>query len=286
MTELTRRLAVALVVLGVVAAGTVAAVSVAEEDVPERAEVGETVTATITLNQLYESPRYAEWSVAGETRLQNVTWRVTFFDVAGNEIRRVEVDGQFLNQSAVENPAELRVNENSDTPAAEVRVQVTGDVPEIEDYTYPELGQSGEPESFTIVTLTQDRGAGGTSNTIQNPDGGEGWQTVHFTPESQSARDALDSARETIQQAQEEGLDVSEATNNFEQAREAYQEESFELAEELAGDAETIAQDELDGQGGGLPITIIAGAAVVLLVVAAAAVYVYRQRQGPDTKLR
>lgn len=282
----TRRLAVALVVLGVVVAGTAAAVSVAEEDVPERAEVGETVTASITLEELYQNPNYEEWSVAGETELRNVTWTVEFISQTGDEIRQVEVDGQSLNQSAVENAEELSVNAGAETSAAEVQVQVTGDVPEIEEYSYPELGQDGEQESFSIVTLTQDRGAGGTSNTIANPDGGEGWQTVHFTPESQSARDALDSARQTIQEAQAEGLDVSEAESDFGQAREAYQEENFELAQDLAGDAEAIAQDELDNQGGGLPITIIAGAAVVLLVVAAAAVYVYRQNQEPDTKLR
>jgi len=286
MTARTRRLAVVLVVLGVVVAGTAAAVSVAEEDVPERAEVGETVTATITLDELYQNPNYEEWSVAGETELENVTWTVEFVSQTGDEIRQVEVDGQSLNQSAVETPEELSVDAGADTPAAEVQVQVTGDVPEIEEYTYPELGQSGEPESFTVVSLTQDRGAGGTSNTITNPDGGEGWETVHFTAESQSARDALDSARETIQRAQEEGQDVPEAVDDFGDARQAYQQENFELAESLASDAENIAQGELDSQGGGLPVTILAGAAVVLLVVAAVAVYVYRQRQEPDTKLR
>ncbi len=285
-TGQTRRLAVALVVLGVAVAGTAAAVSVAEEDVPESATVGETVTASVTIDELYQNPNYEEWSIAGETELENVTWTVEFISQTGDEIRQVEVDGQSLNRSAVEDPAELTVDAAADTSAAEVQVQVTGDVPPVEAYTYPELGQNGEQESFTIVTLTQDRGAGGTSSTIANPDGGEGWETIHFTSESQSARDALDSARETIQQAREEGLDVAEAESDFGQARQAYRAENFELAEQLAGDAEAIAQDELDSQGGGLPVTIVAGAAVVVLVVAAAAVYVYRQRQEPDTKLR
>ncbi len=109
---------------------------------------------------------------------------------------------------------------------------------------------------------------------------------MHFSTESQSARDALDSARETIQQAQDEGLDVSGAVGDFEQARDLYSDENFDNAAELAGEAEREAQDALDSQGGGLPITIIAGAVVLVLVVAAVAVYVYRQGQEPDTKLR
>ena len=276
----TRRLVAALLVAGLVVAGSAGAVSVSEEDVTDGAQVGETVTVSVTLDELYRNPNYESWSVAGETELENVTWTVEYVDQTGEEIRQVEVDGQYLNESAVENPDQLRVDADADTPAAEVRVQVTGDVPPVEEYTYPERGEDGEPESFLALELTQDRGAGGTANSI------DAWSAVHYTQESREARQALDGAREAIAEARDAGADVSEAEENFGRARTAYREENFELAVDLAADAEESAQSALDARQSGLPTVLVVGAVLVVLALAAVGVYVYRQRQEPDTKLR
>ncbi|PSQ59678.1 hypothetical protein BRD18_02970 [Halobacteriales archaeon SW_7_71_33] len=267
-------------VVGLVVAGSASAVSVSEEDVTDGAQVGETVTVSVTLDELYRNPNYESWSVAGETELENVTWTVEYVDQTGEETRQVEVDGQYLNASAVENPDQLRVDADTDTSAAEVRVQVTGDVPPVEEYTYPGLGEDGEPESFLALGLTQDRGAGGTANSIDS------WSAVHYTQESREARRALDGARETVAEARDAGADVSEAEENFGRARAAYREENFELAVDLATDAEESAQSALDAQQSGLPTVLVVGAVVVVLALAAVGVYVYRQRQEPDTKLR
>lgn len=279
-TTSTRRLVALLAVLGLVTAGVagVGAVSVAEEDVVEQEAVGETVTASVTLEELYRNPNYEEWSVAGETELQNVTWTVEYISQTGTEIRQVEVDGQSVNVSAVENPQQLRVDANADTPAAEVQVQVTGDVPPVEEYTYPPLAENGTGESFLVMQLTQDRGAGGTANTVDS------WEAVHYTDQSREARNALDAARATIREANDAGLDVSDAEDDFASARAAYQEENFDLAVELATDAEDGAQSALDSRG--IPTIVVAAAVVVVLVLAAVGVYLYRQRQEPDTKLR
>lgn len=276
----TRRLVAALLVVGLVVAGSAGAVSVSEEDVTDGAQVGETVTVSVTLDELYRSPNYESWSVAGETELENVTWTVEYVGQTGREVRQVEVDGQYLNASAVESPDQLRVDAGADTSAAEVRVQVTGDVPPVEEYTYPELGEDGEPESFLALELTQDRGAGGTANSIDS------WSTVHYTQESREARQALDGARETVAEARDAGADVSEAEENFARARTAYREENFGLAVDLATDAEESAQSALDARQSGLPTVLVVGAVLVVLMLAAVGVYVYRQRQEPDTKLR
>ena len=276
----TRRLVAALLVVGLIVAGSAGAVSVSEEDVTDGAQVGETVTVSVTLDELYRSPNYESWSVAGETELENVTWTVEYVGQTGREVRQVEVDGQYLNASAVESPDQLRVDASADTSAAEVRVQVTGDVPPVEGYTYPELGEDGEPESFLALELTQDRGAGGTANSIDS------WSTVHYTQESREARQALDGARETVAEARDAGADVSEAEENFARARTAYREENFGLAVDLATDAEESAQSALDARQSGLPTVLVVGAVLVVLVLAAVGVYVYRQRQEPDTKLR
>jgi hypothetical protein len=278
----TRRLVALLVVVGFAVAGSAGAVTVSEQDVTDSEQTGETITVSVTLDELYQNPNYESWSVAGETELENVTWIVEYVSQTGNEIRQVEVDGQYLNESVVENPEQLRVDADADTPAAEVRVRVTGDVPEVETYSYPALGSDGDPESFLALELTQDRGAGGTANTIDS------WRTVHFTQESREARDALDSARDTIEEATDAGADVSDAEQDFERARTAYERGEFDLAVDLATDAEESAQSAIDARQSSLPTTLLVGAAlvVVLVLVAAAVFYFYRQREGPDTKLR
>ncbi|SEO26046.1 hypothetical protein SAMN04487948_101393 [Halogranum amylolyticum] len=118
-------LLVACLVLLTTVAAPAAAVSVAESDVPDEAEVGSQVSATVTLDELYKDPQLEAWTLQGETELTDVTWTVTSYDQTGSKLDQQSADGQ---------------NASVDVAAAddvsEVRVKVTGTVPEVENYSY------------------------------------------------------------------------------------------------------------------------------------------------------
>jgi hypothetical protein len=283
----TRWLVVALVVLGVALAGVAGAVTVANEDVPDDERVGETITVQVGMEDLYQNPVDEQWYVTGETELRNATWTVVFSGPTGETIREVDVDGRFLNRSAVDRPDDLLVDSTRQTSADSVSVRVTGDVPRVEAYTYPELGTNGSAESFLGLSLVRDSGTGAPGEVI------ESWSVVHYTDQSRAARAALDNASATIGAARDAGLDVSGAVDDFTSARSSYQNDNFENAIDLAEDATQSAQAALDAQGGaegdgddGLPVVLIAVAVLAVAALVGVAAYYARQDDGPDTKLR
>ncbi len=213
-TNWSRFSRVALVALLVLAGAAVpaAAVSVSEEQVPDSAQVDSQVTASVRLTELYRNPQLEQWSLAGETALQNVTWTVTYIDQTGAKVGQESFDGQEFDG------AQIAASDGT----SEVRVQVRGTVPDVREYTYDPR------QTFNAMELSQTR-EGGSSTEIDR------WEVHHYTPESQSARQALDEARSAIQGAS--GADTAEAERSFQNAVEAYESGEFGLATNLATEA-------------------------------------------------
>ncbi len=253
--------------LAVAAVGTATAVSVTDEDVPEEKRVGEQYTATITLGELYKNPSYTNWTLRGETELQDVTWTITTEDTdTGKQIDQSSFDGQTFNYSKID-------AEKTDTN--QVTVKVTGTVPEVANYTY------SDKETFVVASLTQVR-EGGATNAI-------GTKTAHhFTSESKSAREALDSAKSDIESAKSSGASVSTAQQSFESAVSAYENGNFENAETLANRASDEAGSAASAKQSAesrnqLIMYGAAGLAVVLVL--GGGIYWYRQQQDDYSRL-
>jgi hypothetical protein len=201
-----------------VAAAPVAAVSVGDASVPDEGEVGTKVEATVTLTELYQNPTLEQWRLEGETDLRDVTWSISYVDQTGATVGREEFDGQAFTSSQIA----------AADGTAEVRVRVTGTVPPVASYSY-------DPEqTFLLASLTQAR-QGGSANSVET------WEAHHFTAASDRARNAIDDARAEIQAANEAGADPGEAENTFGQAVNAYESENFDLAAELANEAQSQA---------------------------------------------
>lgn len=220
------------------------AVSVAGEDVPSEGEVGEQVTATVTLDELYRNPQLESWTLAGSTELTGVTWTITYYDQTGAKVGQDAIDGQNFTSSKIA----------ADDGISEVEVTVTGTVPEIESFSYDPA------QSFTAMSLTQTR-EGGSSNAIGT------WSMHHYTPASNDARAALDDARQAIESAS--GANTEEAEQTFANAVAAYEGAEFELATRLAEEAEEKAKNAkqssqtrqllIYGLGGLLVVGILVG---------------------------
>lgn len=203
---------VALLVLAAVALPATAA-SVGSEEVPEEAEVGSKITATVTLNELYMDPQLEQWTLAGETDLTEVTWTVTYYDQTGSKVDQASYDGANFTGATV----------SAEDGTSEVQVKITGTVPEIEEYSY-------EPsQTFRVMTLQQTR-QGGSSDEI------DAWEAHHYTSDSQSAREAIESAESAISAAS--GADTQDAESLLTSAKDAYDGGNFDNAENLAGNAE------------------------------------------------
>ena len=234
-----------LLVLTLVAAPA-AAVSASDERVPEEAEVGAKVEATVTLDQLYKSPQLEQWTLAGETELTGVTWTVTYYDQTGSKVNQQSFDGQSFSGAQV----------TASEGISEVAVRVTGTVPEVDEYTYRPA------PTFTVVNLTQAR-QGGSSNEVGS------WSARHYTAESQGARDAIAAAQTAIDDAG--GANTAAAEKSLGNAINAYEGENpdFELATTLANEAEQKAanaaqsnqtfQYALYGAGGLVVVGVLAG---------------------------
>ncbi|WP_380679621.1 DUF4398 domain-containing protein [Salinigranum sp. GCM10025319] len=237
-------LLVALLVLCSVAA-PVAAVAVGDATVPEEGEVGSQIEATVTLTELYQNPTLEQWQLEGETDLREVTWSISYVDQTGATVGREEFDGQNFTSSAI----------SASDGTAEVRVRVTGTVPSVASYSYDPR------QTFTTVSLTQAR-EGGNTNAIDT------WETHHYTTQSDRARNALDDAQSSIDAANSAGANPGEAENTFAQAVNAYESENFDLAVELAEEAQSQAESaQQSRQTLRLALYAVGGLVVVGLLV-------------------
>jgi hypothetical protein len=243
-----------LLLVAAAAVGTAAAVTTDATEAPEEAQVGDEVTVSVTLTDLYNESD--NWTLNGTTELNNVTgWEVTKVQPNGNE-NTESFDGQTAFQTSIESA------DNLDS----VRVTITGDVPAVEQYSY-------EPRQ-TFVGADLDRIVGENVNDVEEV-------TIHhYTNESDEARAAIEEAEEAVNAS-----DSSEAQETLESAISAYDNGNFpnalNLAEEAQNDAESAQQSAQTTQ-----MLLIGGGVLVLLLVIGGGFYYYRSQQDDYDKLR
>jgi hypothetical protein len=213
------RVVLAALLVFLVAAAPATAASVTSEDVPEEAQVGTQVTATVTLEELYKNPTLESWQLAGETQLTDVSWTVVYYDQTGSKVDQREFTGQEFTGARVA----------TDSDHAEVRVRITGTVPQIQQFSYD------PPQEFLLMELVQTQ-QGGASNTLGT------WNTHHYTERSDQARNAIDEAKAAIDEANAAGANTQEAQSDFDDAVAAYDDGSFDVAISLANKATDKAQ--------------------------------------------
>lgn len=258
MARSNRSSRLAAACLGLLLLASVPAVSgidATPQSLPTEAEVGTQMSATVELTDLYRNPNLEAWTLSGETALTEVTWTVTMYDQGGNQLTRRSYDGQTFEHDGIALAEDV----------SEVRVNVTGTVPPVTEYSYD------PQQSVRTMVLTQTR-AGGTSNEIGN------WSVPQFTEGSQSARTAIERASETIATASADGADTTAAEATLEDAIEAYETRSFGLATSLAEDAEAEAQTaQQSAQWGRWLLYGVVG--VVLVGAIAGGLYWYQNRE-------
>jgi len=232
-------------------AGTASAFSVSAENVPAESAVGSEVSVTYTIDAPFtDVPN--EWTLAGETELENVGWTVTVLR-AGSQISQESYGAQSFEQ-------DLDIDNNGD----QVRVTLEGTVPAVENYTY-------EPqENYTVATLT--RVSGSNENEFRTD------SAHHYTEDSQQARQAIDAAGTAIDGAGGN----SEAENLRQNAISAYDNGNFENAIDLANQAQNSAQQAQQSAQTTQTLLYAAGAVVLLLLLGGGGFYLYSQSQEDD----
>ena len=256
-TSWNRSSKIGLALLVVIAAAVVPAVAVEVGDstVPEQGQVGEQVEVTVTLTTLYQDPALEQWELRGSTELESPTWTVAYFDQTDSKIGQESFGGQTFENASVA----------ASDDVAEVRVTLTGTIPEVSEYTY-------DPRpSFETITLSQVPPGGGENEIVSE-------STIHFTSESQSARQAIANAETAVADAGE----PSDASETLGQAIQAYERENFELATELAGDAQDEAEAVQNTQNRNQLLLLGGGVLLALALIGGGVWYFRQQRQGPD----
>ncbi|MFW5974189.1 MAG: hypothetical protein ACOCPZ_02265 [Natrialbaceae archaeon] len=250
------KLAVVCLLALSVASVPAAGVSVGDTSVTSDAEVGEQITATVTLTQLYQDPSLESWTLEGETELTDVTWTVEYYDQTGSRVDQQSFDGQSFSDAEVD----------SEDGTSEVQVRVSGTVPEVEEYSYDPA------QSFTVLDLTQAR-EGGSSNDIDS------WSATHYTEESREARNAIDAAAAAV-----EGVDSEEADRQLENAIDAYDGsgDEFPLAIDLANQAQEEAEQTRQSNQLTRLALYGAGGLVAVAVLVGGFLYWRSQQGGPD----
>lgn len=231
-----------------------AAVSASGQNVPDEAAVGDKVSATFTLTELYSD--YEQWTLNGETELTQVTWTVTTYDQADNKLGSKSYDGESFNQS-------ISLSNDVD----EVTVKVTGVVPEVGNYTYDPA------QSFTMAALYQTR-EGGNSDRIET------WEVHHYTEASQQARDAIESASAAIDDAG----GVPEAESTLQAAISSFENANFDNANRLAEQAEGTA-NKAKQSSDRTQLLLYAGAGLFAVGAVVGGVFWWRSNQDSYDKL-
>lgn len=248
-------LGVAVVALLVVAvAPAAAAVPSVDGSAPDSKQVGTTVDRTYTLTNLFDE--YNEWTLSGETDLSQVTWTVTVFDNAGQQIAQETYNNGTFDHSLQSTSGAVRM---------EVRLEAT--VPEVPG----SMWSYDPPQQYTVAAFAQTQ-EGGASTTLTS------YATRPYTETSEEARTQIKQAQGTIDDAG----DVSDAQASLDNAISAYQNENFDLAVELANEAESKAESAMQSsQTTQLIIYAVVGL-VVLALVAGGVVYYLRNRETQD----
>ncbi|MBB6644948.1 hypothetical protein [Halobellus ruber] len=250
------KLAVVCLLALSVASVPAAGVSVGDSTVASDAEVGTQITATVTLTELYQNPQLETWTLEGRTELTDVTWTVEYYDQTGARVAQQSFDGQSFSGAQV----------SAEEGTSEVRVRITGTVPEVSEYSYD------PPQSFTVLALTQAR-EGGSSNAIDS------WSATHYTQESREARNAIDDAAAAVGE-----VNSQSAEQDLQRAIEAYNGDGDEFG--LATDLATQAQEDAKQTRQSNRLTRFAlygvGGVVVIGLVVGGFLYWRSQQGGPD----
>jgi len=243
--------AVALLTVALLAAGTAVAVEF-DGEAPESAEVGEEGTMEVEVTEPFADPLPSQWTLEGDTALENADWTIVAEDNTGDIVARSDTNTLAL---------------NADDSVVAVTVEVRGEVPDGISFNY----ENPEEENYKVVELLRQTDAGAervASEAI--------WEAHRFTAGSQEARTAIDDASDAVDDAGGSGED------ELDQAIRAYDNGDFELATELASDAQSSAE----GSAQTTQFLLIGGAVVVLIAVVGGGAYVYKQRQRNTNKLR
>lgn len=244
-------LLVVCLLVGTLFAGSAAAVDSSSDNLPESSEVGTDVQTTFELTELFADSQ--EWTLHGETNLTDATWTVSEFDQAGNQIRQSTHTGETFNEDI-----------NTDDGTTRVEVQIVGTTPEIENLSYD------PPDQYTIANFSEVR-PGGTEHAIAS-------HTVrHHTQDSKEAREAIDSARDSVEES-----GSSDGQQSLDSAISAYENGNFGNAITNAERAENEgSQSQLL-----LDVALFGGAAVLVLLLVGGGYYVYKSRQQGPSRLR
>lgn len=242
-------LVVAAVVLG--SLGTAAAVSFSG-DVQQEVQVGDQERIEVTVEDIFEQ-QPDQWTLRAESNLEEA-------DVT---IEADAADGTIVREG--EGAATLALDRSSDRGITQIDIQVTGQVPEINNYDYDNLSL----ENVTGLAVLD-------ADEVAEPQL-ESWELHRFTEESQDARAAIDEADAAVANATSDS-----ASERLDEAKTFYESGEFDSAIEAANDARDTAESE--GETQELLLTIAAVVLVVVLV--GAGVYIWRARQTPADKLR
>lgn len=230
------------------------AVSTSADGVPAESQVGSEVSATYTFTELYSD--YESWTLHGETNLTDVTWTVRKYDQAGNQLSQNSYDGASFDSS-------VDISENT----AEVVVRVRGTTPEVENFSY------APAQSYTLARF-QLRREGGATQPLT------GDEVMHYTEQSKPAREAIDAAADAVN-----GTSDEQARRSLNNAISAYNGENFELAIELATEAQAQAKQARQSRNT-TQLIIYAAVGVVVLLLVVGGFYYYRAQQDTYDKLR
>jgi TolA-binding protein len=241
----------ACLLFGTLLVGPAAAVDSSSDDLPEEAEVGSSVEATVEFTQLFDE--FEQWTLRSETNLTNVTWTIRQFDQAGNQVDQTSDDGQSVK-------AQVDIEDGTNR----IEVQVRGTTPEIENLSYD------PPQQFRFAEFTQVR-TGGTANAIDS------YEVHHYTTDSKEAREAIDSASEAV-----ESSGSGDAQNSLDSAIDAYEAGNFDNAVNNAERAESEASESATLRTG----LLVGGVVIVLLVLLGGGYYLYKSRQQDPSRLR
>ncbi|HET7322907.1 MAG TPA: hypothetical protein VFJ06_01095 [Halococcus sp.] len=256
MTESNRPwsvLCIALLVATALVPTAATAISATANDAPETAQVGENVSATFTLSDLYTKAPTA-WRLHGTTELKSATWTVTGYGLDGSQLTTRSFDGRSFRTP-------VRASQN----VSRLEITVTGTVPKIENFTYP------AKERFTLATLARTHKQ--TPRTrIKN------WSVHHYTAASRSARRKLNASHHAVTEDDGNG----ELEEQVEFAVSAYRHGNFDLATAIADDAKDAAEQP------DYPVGLLSGLFLGGIVVAlgSAGLRSYRTRTHEDDPWR
>jgi hypothetical protein len=232
-------------------AGTASAFSVSADGVPSEAAVEEEVSVTYTIDDPFtDAPN--EWTLAGSTELQSVSWTVTVLR-AGDQVNQETYGDQSFEQ-------DLEIDNNGD----QVRIELVGTTPAVSNYTYDPA------QSYQVASLS--RISGSNEDEFRND------TAHHYTEDSQAARQAIDDAQAAIDEAG--GNEEAEELVNS--AISSYENENFQNAQDLAGQAQSQAQQAQESAQTQRTLLMAGAGLVVLLLLIGGGYYAYTQMGDDD----